>query len=149
MAYLARDWPARRRPAHFTDHTSKAGRPVRAHAIATGARETTVTLSSVHLEKAMTTPNSLSCDAIYALRASIAGEVFVPGEHGYDDARQAWNLFADQRPAAVVFAESAADVARAVKFARAQGIRIAQQGTGHGSSSLEPLTWGRILRCRA
>jgi FAD/FMN-containing dehydrogenase len=70
----------------------------------------------------MTTPNSLSCDAIYALRASIAGEVFVPGQRGCDDARHARNLFVDQRPVAVVFAESAVDVARTVKFARAQGI---------------------------
>ena len=94
----------------------------------------------------MTTPNSLSCDAIYALRTSIAGDVFVPGEHGYDHARQAWNLFADQRPIAVVFAESAADVARTVKFARAQGIRIAPQGTGHGSPSLEPLEDAILLK---
>jgi FAD/FMN-containing dehydrogenase len=94
----------------------------------------------------MTKPNSLSCDAVYALRTSIAGDVFVPGEHGYDDARQAWNLFADQWPVAVVFAESAADVARAVKFARAQGIRIAPQGTGHGSPSLEPLEDAMLLR---
>jgi FAD/FMN-containing dehydrogenase len=94
----------------------------------------------------MTTPNSLSPDATQALRASIAGDVFVPGEHGYDRARQAWNLFADQRPVAVVFAESAADVARAVKFARAQGIRIAPQGTGHGSPPLEPLEDAMLLR---
>src|ERR1700722_7015886 len=94
----------------------------------------------------MTTPNSLSPDAIYALRSSIAGDVFVPGEHGYDHARQAWNLFVDQRPVAVVFAESAADVARTVKFARAQGMRIAPQGTGHGSPSLEPLEDAILLK---
>src|SRR3984957_4338959 len=94
----------------------------------------------------MTTPNSLSPDAIYALRSSIAGDVFVPGEPGYDHARQAWNLFVDQRPVAVVFAESAADVARTVKFARAQGMRIAPQGTGHGSPSLEPLEDAILLK---
>jgi FAD/FMN-containing dehydrogenase len=94
----------------------------------------------------MTMPNSLSCDAIYALRTSIAGDVFVPGEDGYDHARQAWNLFVDQRPAAVVFAESAADVARTVKFARARGLRIAPQGTGHGSPSLEPLEDAILLK---
>jgi hypothetical protein len=27
-----------------------------------------------------------------ALRAAIAGQVFVPGEAGYDQARRAWNL---------------------------------------------------------
>jgi hypothetical protein len=37
-------------------------------------------------------------------------------------------------------------VARAVKFARAQGIRIAPQGTGHGSLSLEPLEDAMLLR---
>ena len=94
----------------------------------------------------MTTPNSLSCHVSQALRASIAADVFVPGEHGYDHARQAWNLFADQQPAAVVFAESAADVARAVKFAAAQGMRIAPQGTGHGSPSLEPLEDAILLK---
>ena len=94
----------------------------------------------------MTTSNSLSCDAIYALRTSIAGDVFVPGEHGYDHARQAWNLFVDQRPAAVVFAESAADVARTVRFARARGMRIAPQGTGHGAPSLEPLEDAILLK---
>jgi len=81
----------------------------------------------------MTTPNSLSCHVTQALRACITGDVFVPGEHGYDHARQAWNLFADQQPTAVVFAESAADVARAVKFAAAQGVprrRAGDHGTG-------------------
>ena len=43
-----------------------------------------------------------------ALRAAIAGRVFVPGEAGYDQARQAWNLVVDQRPAVVVEAGSAA-----------------------------------------
>ena len=80
-----------------------------------------------------------------ALRAAIAGQVFVPGEAGYDQARQAWNLAVDQRPAVVVEAGSAADVAQAVRYARAHGIRIAPQGTGHGAGPLEPLD-GALLR---
>ena len=81
-----------------------------------------------------------------ALRAAIAGRVFVPGEAGYDQARQAWNLIADQRPAVVVEAGSAADVAHAVRFARAHEIRIAPQGTGHGAGPLEPLDRAMLLR---
>lgn len=80
------------------------------------------------------------------LRAAIAGEVFVPGEAGYDQARQAWNLAADQRPAVVVEAGSPADVAQAVRYARGHGMRIAPQGTGHGAGPLEPLDGAMLLR---
>jgi hypothetical protein len=80
------------------------------------------------------------------LRAAIAGQVFVPGKAGYDQARQAWNLAVDQRPAVVVEAGSAADVAQAVRYARAHGIRIAPQSTGHGAGPLEPLDGAMLLR---
>ena len=36
--------------------------------------------------------------------------LLVPGDDGYDDARTAWNLAVNQRPTAIVIAESAADV---------------------------------------
>jgi FAD/FMN-containing dehydrogenase len=81
-----------------------------------------------------------------ALRAAIAGQVFVPGQVGYDQARQAWNLAVDERPSVVVVAESAADVARAVRYARARQMRVAPQGTGHGAAPLEPLAGAMLLR---
>ena len=81
-----------------------------------------------------------------ALRAAVAGEVFVPGQADYDQARQAWNLAVDQRPAVVVEAGSATDVAQAVRFARAHRMRIAPQGTGHGAGPLEPLDGAMLLR---
>ena len=83
---------------------------------------------------------------LQALRAAIEGEAFVPGEAGYDQARQAWNLAVDTRPAVVVETESAGDVARAVRYARARGMRIAPQGTGHGAKPLEPLDGAMLLR---
>jgi len=52
----------------------------------------------------------------------------------------------DQRPAVVVFAQSAADVSQAVRFARSQGMRIAPQGIGHGSEPLEPLEGAMLLK---
>ena len=79
----------------------------------------------------MTIPNTAARRTTETLRAAIAGGVFVPGEAGYDQARQAWNLAADQRPSVVVAAGSLADVVRAVRFARAHGMRIAPQGTSH------------------
>src|SRR5215472_10830576 len=71
--------------------------------------------------------------------AALDGLIVLP-EHGrYDQARQAWNLAVDQRPAAVVFPESADDVASAVLFAREHGLRVAAQGTGHSAVTLGPL----------
>jgi len=85
-------------------------------------------------------------EATRALRAGVAGEVFVPGDPGYDQARQTWMLTVDERPAMVVEAESPADVTAAVRFARSYGLRIAPQGTGHGAGALEPLNNALLLR---
>ena len=88
---------------------------------------------------------SLSQDAS-RLSAGLTGEVVLPGQPGFDDARQAFNLAADQEPAAVVFAGSARDVAAAVTFAADHGLRIAAQGTGHNAMPLGPLTDTILLK---
>jgi FAD/FMN-containing dehydrogenase len=94
----------------------------------------------------MNTPDITVPSRTGTLQAAIAGRVFVLGEAGYDQARQPWNLAVDQRPAVVAVAESAADVAQAVRYARAHGMRIAPQGTGHGAEPLEPLDGAMLLR---
>jgi hypothetical protein len=70
---------------------------------------------------------------------SIAGRVATPADSDWDEARAAWNLGADQRPVAVAFVESAADVAATVRFAADHDLRVAAQGTGHGAAPLAPL----------
>ena len=81
-----------------------------------------------------------------ALRGRIAGEVVAPGDDGWDDARGAWNLALDQRPDAVVFAESDDDVVAVVRLAGERGVRVAVQATGHGASSRESLEGAILLR---
>jgi hypothetical protein len=80
------------------------------------------------------------------LQSRITGDVFLPGDPGYDQSRRAWNLAADQRPAAVVVAQSVDDVIQTVRFARSQAVRIAPQGTGHGAMPLESLEDVMLLR---
>src|SRR4051795_1827601 len=70
-----------------------------------------------------------------ALRDRLHGEVYGPDDAGYDEARQAWNLAVDQRPALVAFPYSDADAVATVEFAREQGLRLAPQATGHGARS--------------
>jgi FAD binding domain/Berberine and berberine like len=76
---------------------------------------------------------------IRALRLRLNGDLVLPDEPGWDDARHAWNLAVDQRPFAVAFVETAKDVVSVVQFARVHGLRVAPQGTGHGASALESL----------
>src|SRR6516165_7219420 len=94
----------------------------------------------------MTISDTIADRDLETLRLAVTGEVFASGETGYDQARQAWNLAIDERPAVVVMSESALDVAQAVRYARAHGMRIAPQGTGHGAGSLEPLDGAMLLR---
>jgi FAD binding domain len=75
---------------------------------------------------------------------AIAGRIASPSDPDWDEVRLAWNLVADQRPEAVAFVESAADVTEVVRFASANDLRIAGQGTGHGAVALESLE-GTIL----
>jgi hypothetical protein len=79
-----------------------------------------------------------------ALRSRVEGRLVLPDDADWDDARRAWNLAVDQRPTAVVQVDSVEDVVRVVEFARAEGLRIAPQGTGHGACSLAALD-GTIL----
>ncbi len=76
----------------------------------------------------------------------LAGKMILPGDRGFDEARRAWNLAVDQRPAAVVFPESAADVAAVVRYAAERGLRVAAQGTGHNAGPLGPLGDTVLLR---
>ncbi len=69
----------------------------------------------------------------------IDGTVFVPGDEAWGEARLAWNLAVDQRPAGVATPESAGDIVEIVEFAREAGLRVAPQGTGHGAAALGSL----------
>jgi FAD/FMN-containing dehydrogenase len=80
------------------------------------------------------------------LRELLDGEIVAPGDESWDEARQAWNLTVDQRPAAVALPETAADVAAVVVFAREYGLRVAPQGTGHGAGAMGDLSDTILLR---
>ena len=98
---------------------------------------------------AVTTSRSISSVPVKQPRrliAALGGLVITPEQAIYDQARQPWNLAIDQRPAAVVFPESADDVANAVQFARHYGLRVAVQGTGHGAGPLGSLEDALLIK---
>jgi FAD/FMN-containing dehydrogenase len=80
------------------------------------------------------------------LRVAVTGEVITPGDAGWDAARTAWDLLADQRPALIVWAADAGDVVETVRYARAHDLRVAVQSTGHGAAVMEPLEGTVLIR---
>jgi FAD/FMN-containing dehydrogenase len=63
--------------------------------------------------------------------AGFAGEQFVAGDAGYDDARKLYNGLIDKRPALIARCRGAADVSAAVGLARETGLEISIRGGGH------------------
>lgn len=66
-----------------------------------------------------------------AFAAEFRGAVLRPGDAGYDDARSIWNAMIDRRPAIIARCAGAADVIRAVNFAREHDLLLAVRGGGH------------------
>src|SRR3954454_19876572 len=87
-----------------------------------------------------------SSTELRTLRAQSSGAVMAPGEPGYDEARSAWNLAADQRPEAVVLPETDTDVAFAVAYAREAGLRVSVQGTGHNPLPLGDMSGSLLIK---
>ena len=71
-----------------------------------------------------------------ALRGLATGGVHLPGDPGYDAARLPWNVAVDQRPAAVAYPRTAAEVGAVVRVAAEPGLRVAPQSTGHNAGPL-------------
>jgi len=65
------------------------------------------------------------------LKTQVRGEVIVPGEERYDEARKVYNAMIDKRPSVIVRCAGVADVIAAVKAARALGVSVAVRGGGH------------------
>jgi FAD/FMN-containing dehydrogenase len=69
----------------------------------------------------------------------VGGDIVSPADAEWDLARRAWNLAVDQRPALVAVPADAADVVAIVDFARAHGLKVAPQGTGHNAAATASL----------
>ncbi|HLK00071.1 MAG TPA: FAD-binding oxidoreductase [Streptosporangiaceae bacterium] len=79
----------------------------------------------------------------------MSAQFLKPGDPGWDEARQAWNLAVDQHPAAIALPASGQDVVDAVSFARGHGLRIAAQGTGHNAAPLGSLAGTMLVKTTA
>ncbi len=73
----------------------------------------------------------LDPQAVRDLEAHLLGQVIRPGDAEYEAARSVWNGSIDRHPALIVRAADAADVIRAVSFARRHQLTLAVRSGGH------------------
>ncbi|MFB6188842.1 MAG: FAD-binding oxidoreductase [Halapricum sp.] len=79
----------------------------------------------------MTITPPLDDGVVCDLRAEFRGQVLLPQDEGYDEARMVYNGMIDRRPALVVRPTGVADVVLAVDFAREHELLVAVKGGGH------------------
>ncbi|MEU6959323.1 FAD-binding oxidoreductase [Streptomyces chrestomyceticus] len=70
--------------------------------------------------------------SLAGLASRVTGVVLVPGDDGYEAERTGFQSGHVHRPSVIVGADTAADVVAAVRYARANGLPVSVQSTGHG-----------------
>jgi hypothetical protein len=88
---------------------------------------------------------TLTASDVADLKGNLRGELLVPGQSGYDQARKVWNGAIDRRPALIARCVGAADVTQAVKFARAHNLVVAVRGGGHSLSGQSVCDGGLMI----
>ena len=77
--------------------------------------------------------------------ASLRGQLLLPASEGYDAARKLWNAAIDHHPALIARCTGAADVIRAVQFARTHELLTAVRGGGHSISGQSGCDGGLMI----
>ena len=75
----------------------------------------------------------------------VLGEIVLPDDPGYDEARAVYNAVHDRRPAAIVRTAGTADVVAAVRFARDHDLSLAVRGGGHGVAGFGTCDGGVVI----
>src|SRR5690242_10190704 len=96
-------------------------------------------------EARMSTTPAVAASARKALGGDFEGEVISPDDAGYGEARALFNAMIDKRPALIVRCANADEVARAIGFARSEGLPIAVRGGGHNGGGLGSVDDGVLI----
>jgi FAD/FMN-containing dehydrogenase len=83
--------------------------------------------------------------SIPQLRAALNGRVVAPGDTGYDQARTVFYGGIDHRPAVIIRAGDASDVARVVSLARETGLELSIRSGGHSLAGHSVTNGGVML----
>jgi FAD/FMN-containing dehydrogenase len=79
------------------------------------------------------------------LRDSLRGDLVLPGDEAYDEARSVWNGLIDRRPALIARCTGTSDVIAAIGFARSEGLTVAVRGGGHNVAGNATCDGGLVI----
>lgn len=75
----------------------------------------------------------------------VKGEVILPEDKDYDEARSIYNAMIDKRPAVIVQCREPEDVIRAVEYARAYNLEVSIKSGGHNGAGLALVDGGLVI----
>ena len=93
-------------------------------------------------------PPVLTGAAARELRGALRGELVLPGDAAYDEARSVWNGMIGCRPAAVVRCAATADVVAAVNVARQRQLVVAVRCGAHSTAGYSTCDGGIVIDLR-
>src|SRR5215208_4854206 len=79
------------------------------------------------------------------LEATLRGHLVRPADPDYEQARAVWNATHDKHPALIIRCAGAADVVRAVEFARSEGLPVAVRGGAHSIAGFSTCDGGVVI----
>jgi len=79
------------------------------------------------------------------LKDKLSGEMILPQDSNYDDARSIYNAMIDKHPGCIVKCNNRDDVVEAIQFARAKGIEVSVRGGGHNGAGLALVNDGMVI----
>jgi FAD/FMN-containing dehydrogenase len=88
-------------------------------------------MSELQLKSRSGAGAKFSDETLAAFQQGLRGRLARAGSEDYEQARTIWNAMIDRKPALAVRCAGAADVMRAVRFARENDLLIAVRGGGH------------------
>lgn len=101
------------------------------------------------MSRTATTNNSDSEFELATLQTEFRGEIILPDDETYDDARQVWNGMIDKHPTVIARCVGVGDVLVAIRFGREQQLPVAVRGGGHHIAGNAVCDDGIVVDCSA
>jgi hypothetical protein len=83
--------------------------------------------------------------AVAAFKQSLRGQLIVPSDDSYAEARRVWNGNIDRRPGLIARPAGVADVIQAVNFARDHNLLVAVRGGAHNIAGTGVCNGGMVI----